>query len=62
MIYKNAYTGAIVKSECVIQGNGWEPVADAEPLPAAPPETPKPTETLAAQEGAEKPKARRGKK
>lgn len=25
MIYRNARTGAVVKSDCVIQGNGWEP-------------------------------------
>lgn len=30
MIYRNAYTGAVIRSDCVIQGNGWEPV-DANP-------------------------------
>lgn len=61
MIYRNTKTGAVVKSSCVIRGNGWEPAED-DPLPTVPQDTQEPAEAETVQEGAEKPKAKRGKK
>lgn len=53
MIYKNTKTGAVVKSSCVIRGNGWEPATEEQ-------ETPREGSTT--QDAAEKPRAKRGKK
>lgn len=52
MIYRNARTGAVVKSDCVIQGNGWEP---AESVHNHQPEAHEPDEGEMEQEAAELP-------
>lgn len=60
MIYRNTKTGAVVKSDCVISGNGWEPIVEAKQDNSVQTEEPKSVE--AEQDVERKRKARKGKK
>ena len=52
MIYRNAKTGAVVRSGCRISGNGWEP---AETVSNHQPEAPEPDEVETEQAAEEVP-------